>query len=245
MEDHTPDDEIRARTSRNYWIAASKQDGVLSVNPGGRWASMHDWTRRALQRWTLARMSRIKPRFQRCLDIGCGYGDWTELFAAISDEVYAFDIAPAFVERARKRVPGARIECSDLRSYRMPEQLDLVYIGAVLLYVSEPEALDLLRRVRAAVAPGALVVWREFATFNFGRRTVNASDDRFSIHRTPEELAWLAELAGFTLVEQRAAPSIYGEVLGGRYAGWALRGLMRFGTSWWRRASRTLLLRPV
>ncbi len=239
------DDEVRVRTARDFWVAASQTEGALSVNPGGRWATMHEWTRRALQRWTLDRMRRFRPRFARCLDIGCGYGDWTEQFATIADQVYGCDIAPAFVERARQRVPRATIECADLRSYEMPQELDLVYIGAVLMYVSEHDALDLLRRVRSAIVPGALVVWREFSTVNLGRRTVNEHDGRFSIHRTPNELAWLAELARFRVIEQRTAPSIYGEVLGGRFAGWPLRGVMRVATSWWRRASRTLVLRPV
>lgn len=234
---------MRSRTTRDFWVqAATKDDEVLAVNPDGRWTGMHRWTRDMLQRWTLGRMRAFKPRYQRCVDIGCGPGHWSERFATIADEVHGCELAPAFVEKARRRVPSASIECCDLREYRIPERCDLVYVGAVLMYVHEDAALDLLRRVRAALAPGALVVVREFCTFNLGRRTINDRRSHFSIHRTPQELCWLAELAGLELVELRSAPSIYGEVLGGAVGHWPLRALMRAMTLPWRRASHTLFL---
>ena len=235
----------RGRIARDFWLQqAERHEPLLAVNPGGRCIAVHDWTRRALQRWTLARMRAFKPRYSRCLDVGCGYGDWTEQFATLADEVYGCELASGFVEQALRRVPSARITCADLRDYELPPRLDLVYIGAVLMYLPEPDALDLLRRIRAALVPDALVVCREYCTFNLGRRTVHHTADRFSIHRSPDELCWLAELAGLQVVEIRSAPSIYGEVLGGRAGRWPMRGLLRLVTLPWRRASHTFVLRP-
>lgn len=236
----------RERIVREFWVAQAQHErAVLAVNPSSRWAAMQSWTRRMLQVWTLQRMRAFKPRYARCVDIGCGYGDWTELFSTISDEVHGCELAPSFAARARARVPAADITCCDLRAYRVPARSDLVYLGAVLLYVPEREALDLLRRVRDAIADDGLVVWRDYCTFNLGRRTINQTAERFSIHRTPAELCWLAELAGLEVQELRSAPSIYGELLGGRFASWPMRGVMRAVTATWRRASHTLVLRPA
>jgi SAM-dependent methyltransferase len=240
------DGDERARIVREFWVKqASHETAVVAVNPGARWAGMQDFTRRLLQLWTLDRMRAFRPRYRACVDIGCGYGDWTELFAQLSDEIHGCEIAPQFAAQARKRVPHAQIECCDLRSYVLPAKVDLVYLGAVLLYLPEDAVLDVLRRVRASMTADALVVWREFCTFNLGRRTVNETPERFSIHRSPAELCWLAELAGLRVTELRSAPSIYGEVLGGRIGRWPLRGLMRVATATWRRASHTLVLRPA
>jgi SAM-dependent methyltransferase len=236
----------RASVAREFWIKQAGQESeVLAVNPSSRWAGLHSWTRRLLQTWTLERMRRHRSHYVRCVDIGCGYGDWTEQFATIAEEVHGCEVAPAFVERARVRVPRAVITCCDLRSYQLPVRTDLAYLGAVLMYVSETDALDLLRRVRAALSDDGLVVWRDYCTFNLGRRTVNRATDRFSIHRTPAELCWLAELAGLRVEEVRSAPSIYGEVLGGRALSWPLRGVLRMLTITRLRASHTLVLRPA
>ncbi len=240
------DGDHRARIAREFWFRqAATEEAVVAVNPGARWAGMHDWTRRMLQAWTVDRMRAFRQRYRTCVDIGCGYGDWTERFATLAEEVHGCELAPPFVAQARRRVPHAAIECCDLRDYVIPAASDLVYIGAVLMYVPDLHALDLLRRVRAAVARDALVMWREFCTFNLGRRATYETAERFSVHRSPAQLCWLAELAGFRVDEVRSAPSIYGEVLGGRVGAWPLRGVMRVATATWRRASHTLVLRPA
>lgn len=243
MESTNNEDEPR-RIARDFWVQqATSKSGALAVNPGGRWQRYHGATRRMLQTWTLERLRVMKPRYHRCVDIGCGFGDWTEPFATISDEVFGCEIAPGFVEQARQRVPGASIACSDLQSYAIPAESDLLYLGAVVMYVPDNDAVDVLRRIHDALVPGGVLAWREYCTFNLGRRTVNQSEERYSVHRTPREICTLGREAGLQLVEARSAPSIYGEVIGGRIAQWPLRGLMRVATLGWRRASHTFLFR--
>jgi SAM-dependent methyltransferase len=227
-----------------YWIErAAKLTPEAAVHPKSRFLGYEMWTRRMVQAWTMQRVRALKPRSARTLDVGCGYGDWTELLAQVSDELYAFDVAPAFVDETRRRVPSAHVSVSDLRSYEMPRGLDLVYIGAVLIYAAQPDVVDVLRRVRDAVEPGALVIIRDWCTFNLGRRATNVSANHWSIHRAPLELCWLAEAARFRVVELRSSVSIYGEVMGGRIAQWPLRALWRLLSLPARRASHTLILR--
>jgi len=237
------DDE--AKVVERMWIErAAKLTPQQAVHPKARFIGYEMWTRRMLQTWTMRRLKALKPRSLRTLDVGCGFGDWTELLAQISDEIHAFDIAPSFVEQTQRRVPAAQVTRSDLQSYTMPGDLDLVYIGAVLLYANQSDVVDVLRRVRDAIRRDGIVVIRDWCTFNAGRRTTNSGNGHWSIHRTPDELCWLAEAARLRVVEVRSSPSIYGEVMGGAIGEWPLRAL------WWLvslpslRASHTLILRP-
>lgn len=237
-------EEDPSRVAGEYWARRARDEPPeRAVHVKSRFIGYEMWTRRMLQVWTMQRLRRMKPRYRRCLDVGCGFGDWTELFAAVSDETHAFDVAPAFVEATQRRIPSARVTQADLRSYAMPRELDFVYLGAVLMYAPQPEALDVLRRVRDSVVSGAVVIWRDWCTFNLGRRTINESADYWSIHRRPAELALLAEAARFRVVELRSSPSIYGEVMGGRIAQWPLRLLWRCVSLPSRRASHSLILR--
>lgn len=237
------DDE--AKVVERFWIErAARLTPEEAVHPKSRFLGYEMWTRRMLQTWTMRRLAAMKPRSARTLDVGCGYGDWTELLARMSDEIHAFDIAPDFVEQTKRRVPAAQVTCSDLQSFKMPRDLDLVYVGAVLLYAKQPDVVDVLRRVRDSIRKDGLVVIRDWCTFNVGRRTTNSGGGHWSIHRSPDELCWLAEAARLRVVEVRSSPSIYGEVMGGRIAQWPLRGLWRLFSLPVRRASHTLILRP-
>ena len=234
-----------AKVVERYWIErAAKLTPEEAVHPKSRVIGYEMWTRRMIQRWTMQRLRRMKPRSARTLDVGCGYGDWTELLATISDDVHAFDIAPSFVEQTQRRVPSAHVTCSDLQSYEMPRELDLVYIGAVLLYAKQPDVVDVLRRVADSLRSDGVVVIRDWCTFNIGRRTTNSGGGHWSIHRSPDELCWLAEAARLRVVEVRSSPSIYGEVMGGAIGQWPMRALWRLVSLPSRRASHTLILRP-
>jgi SAM-dependent methyltransferase len=244
MEPSTVEDP--SKIVEKFWLErAAKLTPEEAVHPKSRFLGYEMWTRRMLQTWTMQRLRKLKPRSARTLDMACGYGDWTELLAQISDELYAFDIAPSFVDMTQRRVPQAHVACSDLCSYSVPRDLDLVYIGAVLLYAPQPEVVDVLRRVREAIRSDAVVIIRDWCTFNAGRRTTNSGGGHWSIHRSPDELCWLAEAARFRVVELRSSPSIYGEVMGGPILQWPMRGIWRLISLPARRASHTLILRPT
>ncbi len=229
-----------------FWIERARTTaGPAAVHTHSRSARYDAWARAMLKRWTLKRLRSIEPRYRRCLDLGCGHGDWTELLATVSDEVFACDVAPAFVAQARTRVPHATVACADVREYPMPPRLDLVYLGAVLMHLHDADAIDVLRRVRSVTRPGAVVVIRDWCTFNLGRRTEVPDARYFSVHRRPGELSALADRVGLRPIELRSSPSIYAEVMSRRIPliRWPLRVLWRLATLHWLRASHTLLLR--
>jgi SAM-dependent methyltransferase len=233
--------------ARDYWLdRTSTLAGPRAVHPDTRWLGYDLWTRRLLQRWTLARLG--GRRFRHCVDLGCGYGDWTAQFAARADAIDACDLAPAFVAETRRRLAAhsaARVDCADLREWPLPRGFDFAYVGAVLMYLPDRDAGDVLRRIRKAASPGALVVVRDFCAFGRGRRTVDTRDGGYVVYRRGRELVQLAETAGLTAVELRASPRMYADVMahGNRVAGWALRVAWRLATLTWSRASHTLIAR--
>ena len=238
---------IDEATARAFWLDRARvHDGPTAVHPDSRWLRYDAWTRGLLQTWTLARLRAIAPRFRRAVDLGCGHGDWTARFARLVDEIHACDIAPELAAATQRRLAhhrAARVECADVRAFALPRELDLVYCGAVFMYLSDRAVGDVLRRVRAVLAPNAVVVVRDFCAFNGARRAERAH----VVNRRPAELRAIAEHAGLRCVELRSSPSIYGEVMGARLGGgllgWPLRALWRLATLHWRRASHTLVMR--
>jgi len=230
----------------DYWIDRADQvAGAAAVLPAGRWLRYHAWTHRLLQQWTLSRLDR--PRFRRAIDLGCGRGEWIELFAPRADEVFACDVAAPFVAETRRRLDAihhtsCNVEQSDLRGYRIPPGIDLAYLGGVLTYLRDEQAQDLLYRLRLATVDHAQVIVRDYCTFNLGRPSLETASG-FSIHRRPAQLIALAESVGLRCVEVRSSPSIYAEWMGNAITRWPLAAMWRLATAHWLRASHTYVFR--
>lgn len=226
-----------------FWIDRARNvQGAAAVLPSkkSRWLGYHAWTSGMLQRWTMSRAGR--SRIKRFVDLGCGRGEWTELFAPISDEVFACDVADAFVAETRGRLAllghsKVTVEQSDLRSYTIPEGIECAYLGAVLMYLGEAEVIEILAKLRKACAPNARVIIRDYCTYNLGRPSVHPH----SWHRSPAQLRALADKAGLSWVETRSSASIYAEVMGNVVTRWPLAVLWRLVTVHWTRASHTLV----
>jgi SAM-dependent methyltransferase len=228
-----------------YWVERAKtRDALVAVHPDTRWLAYDAWTRRMLQSWTLARLRRFRPRYRRCADLGCGFGDWTEQFAGFADEIHACDISPEFASATQIRLArhrAAHVSCADIRTVVIPPRVDLVYAGAVLMYVSDAAVVDVFRRIRDSLAQDGIVIVRDFCAFNAGSRAVDPASG--TIYRRASELVALAERARFRCTELRCSPSIYGEMMGGALFQWPMRMLWRIATLPWLRASYSLILR--
>ena len=107
----------------------------------------------------------VKPG-DRVLDIGCGFGDSSAQLAervAPDGEVVGVDVAPRFVEAARRSVhaPNARFVVADVQLTRFDGTYDVAFSRFGTMFFGTPVAA--LRNVRAAMAPGGrlgMVVWR-------------------------------------------------------------------------------------
>ena len=87
-------------------------------------------------------IERAFGRVGSVLELGCGEGHQTEYFARLSDEQFGVDVSPQAVERARKRLPAAKFEATDVFGQPWGDarhRFDLVTACEVLYYLSEPE----------------------------------------------------------------------------------------------------------
>lgn len=132
----------------------SNQGELWSADPDG-WARSAESRLRELYAAVLELLAPL--RAARLLDAGCGTGLFAALAAERGAEVHGLDAAPALVEYARRRVPGAEFVVGDIGALPFADRtFDAVTALNSLLYASDPpHALAELARV---TAPGGRVV---------------------------------------------------------------------------------------
>jgi SAM-dependent methyltransferase len=93
---------------------------------------------------------RQAPRGLRVLDVGCGYGDFTEAFRALGSEPEATEVLPKLV--ARLRAQGLACRYGELEHLDFGERrFDLVFLRGTLYRTRDPAAaLTAARRLLAA-----------------------------------------------------------------------------------------------
>lgn len=93
----------------------------------------------------------------RCIDLGCGPGNSTELVAARFPQarVEGLDSSPDMIEKARRRLPGLNFEHGDLSAWAPEAAYDLIFANAVLQWL--PDHAELFPRLARALRPGGVL----------------------------------------------------------------------------------------
>jgi SAM-dependent methyltransferase len=116
------------------------------------------------------------------------------------------------------------VRAGDLRSGRLGEGYDLVFVSAICHMLDPAENLDLLRRCHEALAPGGRVVIQDFileadktaprfaALFALNMLVGTRGGASYS---EPEYAGWLGE-AGFREIRHARLPGITGLMIGSR-----------------------------
>lgn len=106
--------------------------------------------------WLTARL----PASARVLDVGSGTGRPTaETLVRAGCDVTGIDVSAAMVALARAKVPGARFEQADVRTYTPPPGgFDAVCSFFPLLVMDQPDVAAALDRMASWTAPGGYFV---------------------------------------------------------------------------------------
>ncbi len=97
------------------------------------------------------------------LDVGCGAGAWTELFAGRYGRVVGVDASSGMVDATRRRLAGRRnveVLQGDARTVPIDGTFQGVLLGGLLMYLDRADAVALLVRL-GALAPDGRIVLRE------------------------------------------------------------------------------------
>lgn len=132
----------------------------------------------ALAAW----IERRNPGARTVLEGACGTGLVLRRLADRGFEVDGFDLAPAMIAQARRRLPGARLWVDDLRTWTVRARYDaIVCVGSSIAYVVTEAALrDAIGRMADRLAPGGVLLvepWFPPEVWEDGRR------DRLTVDR--------------------------------------------------------------
>jgi trans-aconitate 2-methyltransferase len=99
-------------------------------------------------------LARVEGAARRAVDLGCGPGNSTELLAARfpGAEVVGIDSSDNMLAKARERLPRVVFEKADLRTWRPPQPIDVIFANAVMQWV--PGHVKVMARLIEELAPG-------------------------------------------------------------------------------------------
>ncbi len=101
------------------------------------------------------------------MDVGCGPGNSTNLLVDRwpQADVVGLDSSPEMVDRARTAVPRATFIEADLRFWKPPRAVDLVFSNATLHWVADHESI--FERLVSWLAPGGVLAVQMPANFDW------------------------------------------------------------------------------
>lgn len=103
-------------------------------------------------------------RTERLLDLGSGIGCWAEYFAQSFGSVVAVERSAALFRALEKRCsPYANITTvkDDVLSFQHQHTYDVVFLGGMLMYLNDADAISLLRGISPHLSPHGVVLCRE------------------------------------------------------------------------------------
>ena len=100
----------------------------------------------------------------RVLDVGCGAGTWTEIFAKRYKTVIGIEQSSLMLKAARERVAhlsNAKILEGDGR-HDLPEgSFDMIFLGGLCMYLNDHDVIELLRTLKSHLIEGGSIILRE------------------------------------------------------------------------------------
>jgi SAM-dependent methyltransferase len=100
----------------------------------------------------------------RVLDVGCGAGTWTEIFARRYNTVMGIEQSSLMLKVARERLAclsNVEILEGDGR-HDLPEgPFDMIFLGGLCMYLNDPDVMMLLHSLKSRLVEGGVIILRE------------------------------------------------------------------------------------
>ena len=99
----------------------------------------------------------LKPG-SRILDLGCGPGIESKIFAELDFDVYGFDLSDHFIELARKQVANGHFTQGDMRNLLYEDEyFDGIFCKASLLHIPKNEIDVVLKEITRVLRKNGLL----------------------------------------------------------------------------------------
>ena len=100
----------------------------------------------------------------RILDVGCGAGTWTEIFAKRYKTVIGIEQSSLMLKAAREKVAhltNVEILEGDVR-HDLPEgPFDMIFLGGLCMYLNDLDVVALLESLKNRLSKGGAIILRE------------------------------------------------------------------------------------
>lgn len=154
------------------------------------------------------------------VSIGCGpaLDVATALPESGIQKLVLLDNDPNALKRAGVNLPANASEMllhqGNILRWRTQEKFDLIWCAGLFDYLNDRIAVFLLRRLRAALAPGGVLVVGNFAPGHSSRSYMELIGDWRLIHRAEQDMLRLAELADVdaahaTVIKEPASVNLF------------------------------------
>lgn len=137
----------------------------------------------------------------RVLDLGCGAGAWTEIFAKRNHTVIGVEQSSLMLRAAKERtvrLSNVEILEGDARYYVPDGLFDMIFLGGLCMYLNGSEVIALLQLLKNHLNPGGAIILRE-STVHHGE--LQAQGEYQAVYRSVKRYHELFDDAGFSSVE--------------------------------------------
>lgn len=194
------DDTLDYDVVRAYWEDAADEADAASYMAHDQGVSRDCIEHRyALEQAVIDRWFAALGPTAAVLDIGCGAGAWTALFARKYGRIVGVDASAGMLAAASRRLSGhGNVELVHGNALTAPLQgeFDGVLLGGLLMYLDRSDAEVLLKRL-SQLAPHGRIILRESGV----RSGVEARTGEYQVvYRSVQEYQMLADEAGLRVV---------------------------------------------
>ncbi len=149
---------------------------------------------------------------KKILDIGTANGRAVDYFISKGFEAIGIDNVDAFLEIAKKRVPGAKFFNMDMRKLEFPDnEFDGIWASASFLHIPKSEGKKTLEEFRRVLRPEGILylsVIEGNEELFFEDPKYPKDTPRFFARYENDELKELIEKAGFEIIDIEYSPKV-------------------------------------